>query len=268
MGSSPVHRTGRNPAAQPADREASRAFQPFRHNTRSARAVKQLLRCAFVVAMAQCALSTDTAGQDWSYGMRGGLTVSRFNGLFSSDPLTGYTAGLALGGSFHPIFGAQVELLVTRKTSSAMPEPILTGPVSISTVSLTYLQLPVLGRVFLVPDSDSRVRPMFYGGASFSLLLSCRHSMNGEDPFSNAAPGTAVSCDRNSALSVIIPFAHTHSSDLGLVGGIGVELSVGSRARITVDVRFERGLSAVDHIATPQARTETLTVGVQLSRRM
>jgi len=242
-----------------------------RHQFFAGITMRTTLFCAIVtVLVAQAAMSPVAAGQAWAYGIRGAVTVSRLSGVHSSDPLTGYSAGLVVGGPVYSILGAQAELLLTRKSSSAIPDVVLTGPLPLSTVSFTYLQLPLLGRLSLGSKSDARLRPSAYVGPVLSLLLSCRHSMDSEDPISGASPGTVVSCETRSPpwSSLAVPFGHPRSTDLGLVGGIGVELALGFRASMAIDLRYERGLKSVDLTGIPDARTETFTVGVQLTRTM
>ncbi len=175
---------------------------------------------------------TPPAAAQIKKGVKTGLNISKFGGDFY-----GYTTELKVGfciGGFlqFPLSDAlkiQPELLWTQKGAeidlilleTSSPE-ITTQPLR---VNLDYLEIPVLVKYTL--GSENRMRPIFYIGPAMGIKLNSYASMNGED-YKLADDGFK-------------------GTDFGLIFGLGGSLKRGSDHEMTLEVRYNLGLSSIDN---------------------
>lgn len=108
---------------------------------------------------------------------------------------------------------------------------------------LSYLEMPVLARVDV--GGAGRWRPFVLAGPSFALRVGCRVS-------ANIGPiGVSGACDDNSLISdeplptePIDSGDPVRTTDIGAVGGIGVEGALAGRV-VSVQVRYTQGLRSI-----------------------
>lgn len=220
----------------------------------------------------------------WEFGVKGGLTDSRLRGsqvsLFISEPgvsiggavgnyTRGFTGGVYIRRYFSDFVALQVEAAYVEKGGEG---PIY-GTIDIdvpnvgvfpadvdamATISLDYMEVPVLA-VFTFPhDDDSKVILTASGGAYFAVKT--RSEVNLE--------GTAVAkwvdnSNRTFRLGETYELTNVKRYDIGGIVGIGVEVATGN-VRILFDGRYEFGLVNLDDTGQTDVwnNTFSLTAGV------
>jgi hypothetical protein len=158
-------------------------------------------------------------------GIKVGLNLTNVTGSDVPDNVK-MKIGLAAGGyityAFNDLFAIQPEVLYAMKgykydyTSLITPYAKTTN-----SVKLSYIEIPVLGKVLL--RGNEKFKPNFYAGPAFGFLMSAKNQ------------DTDIKSDLK-------------SMDIGLIGGAGAEIPMGS-GKLTFDVRYEVGLTKIDNTA-------------------
>lgn len=228
-----------------------------------------------------------------SVGVKGGLSVPNIRGS-DTDVLTrGFSSrqgpffGLVLAAPLGPRFSLVAELNYTSQGGqrnglqpitmdmSELPVPpgtMLFADFRNETI-LNYIELPVLGRLIL----GERVRFFVSAGPYVGLLVGHR---------AVTAGASAIFLDEGQTMPVIIPpateplvvdlAADTDVGDslkkwnAGVQGGLGVLYPLG-RGDVTLEARFELGLTTIQRDVTTSGRSRTgaivLAVGYSLPLR-
>ena len=128
------------------------------------------------------------------------------------------------------------------------------------TLSLTYLELPMLLRFGALSNKGSPVRPTFTVGGAMSVLQSC--SLTNLD----AARAEGSGCDQR----IVGPFNEDYGMkrfDVGVVLGVGGEVRVAGGTIVGLEGRYELGLNDIrrdDH----QSHNSTFFVLVNVVPRV
>ena len=169
-----------------------------------------------VGGFALLAASVPAAAQGVGVGIKGGVVFSKFTtDVLKPDSRVGWQAGLFFGGGRESFIGVQTELNWLRKETDYN----LAGT-SFGTVTLDYLQIPVLLRVNAATRSKNGLAIYLIAGPSFEAKIHA--SVTG---FGNPS----------------ISATDFQNFDVGLMFGGGVELS-----RFIIEGRYSKGLLEVD----------------------
>lgn len=106
------------------------------------------------------------------------------------------------------------------------------------TLSLTYLELPMLLRLGALSSTGWPVRPTFTLGGALSVLESC--SLTNLD----AAHAVGSGCDQR----IVSPFSEDYGIrriDVGVILGVGSEVRVAGGTIIGLEGRYELGLTDI-----------------------
>lgn len=184
---------------------------------------------------------------------RVGITVARTQ----SDVVTSYgdntggsypnRAGIAAGISYrHPlrpgILLQPEALLVQRGWTTSQP-----------TLSLTYVEVPVLLRFGALTSERARFRPVLTVGPTLNVLVRCGLTGLG------IARAEGPACSRR----IVEPFVEDYSVrrlDVGALVGVGAEARLTGGTIVGVEGRYERGLLDVRPGAVGDARNSTFFV--------
>jgi hypothetical protein len=198
------------------------------------------------------ALGTSLAvGQlETSYGVKAGLNFATVGGSsvnFTPSMTTQYAIGffdefhLPGGFSIDPEVYYSVKGFNEEMSSSFFGE---TFNIS-ATQTSGYLDIPILVKYYL---PESRVKLNIYAGPSIGFLLNAKVTANQN--------GSSTETDIKDS---------TSSTDVGLVVGAGIILSVGS-VDVPVEIRYDFGLSTLDQSGQTNVynRVVSLLIGVSL----
>jgi len=200
---------------------------------------------------------------DLSAGIKAGLGIANFKGSgvnvtgvvpYTNNSLLGAAGGCALNVKFTDIIGAEVDVLYSMKGSKAegtnswqgydfnFPGVLLTIVTTAEQkYTINYLDIPVLVK-FLVP-LQGRVKPAFFMGPSFNMLLSSKMNQVIDSSFFDSTGITVI----KAPVSIDSTMDRKSSSkplDVGLVVGASAEMEMGP-GDVVVDVRYSFGLSDI-----------------------
>ena len=128
------------------------------------------------------------------------------------------------------------------------------------TLSLTYVEIPILLRLGAVSSEGSPLKPTFTLGAAASILQSC--SLTNLD----LARAEGTGCDQR----IVSPFTEDYRirpTDLGVVFGVGAETRVHGGSVVGVEGRFEFGLNDIRRDAQ-NSHNSTLFILVNVVPRL
>lgn len=195
-----------------------------------------------VVAAAALVSLPITSARAQRLGVIAGGTFSQLHG--ASDIKAKNRNGTMFGASLllpTPAFALQPELLFTNKGSE-----FDLGGVGTRTVSLDYLEIPVLVRFDAAPSSA--LNPHLYVGPSVGFNVGCTVTLSGA-----GVPDSKSDCKRDT-------FLKPATVDWSGVVGAGVDLSLGGFG-LTGGARYGVGLSNINtNSAGDHLRNGTLTI--------
>jgi hypothetical protein len=182
------------------------------------------LAILFVSLLFVLAVNTGTFAQ-LKFGAKAGLNIANIGGDDADN--TDSKIGLVLGGlmsyQFSDMFAVQPEVLYTMK--GATDE----GGGTEYTLSLNYIEIPVLLK-FLIPIQGSgSIVPAIYAGPSIAFNVSAESESESQ--------GRTTTTDLDDWVS---------SVDFGLAFGGSIAFDIGSANQIGADVRYTLGLSSVE----------------------
>lgn len=156
--------------------------------------------------------------------------------------------GVSLRQRLAPAVLLQPELLLVQRGWSDASKP---------TLSLSYVELPLLVRVGALSASGWPVRPVLTFGPTVSLLATC--SLTG------FGPGTRLE-GSGCSQKVVQPYAEDFSIrrfDAGLLAGVGLEVRTKGGTILSFDGRYEYGM--VDIMPGERARSRNGTFFIMFS---
>lgn len=189
------------------------------------------------------------AGQvNVAIGVKGGLNISDVS-VDPEDPADvistrkALVAGAAFSIGVHDAFAIQPELLYSQGGAKLADAA---DPTTAATIETAYFAIPLLAKV-MVPIERSKVRPIFYVGPSLGIRLTC--NVTGE------LGGTSISVDCDDPLVGIA----LKTVNFSILGGAGLEIDAGP-ALVTLEGRYDYGLSDIDEDALTTAKTRVITI--------
>jgi len=159
-------------------------------------------------------------------GLKAGLNIADYKGGWpDTGSKMGFCGGAFITCSINEMFAVQTEFLFSMKGAN-LGEIVRTDEFGImietSTIRevLNYLEIPVLGKLSLLPQN--RVKPNLFAGPSFALKLSGKHKVGSQET----------------------NMENLKDTDYGLVFGGGVDFELGPGG-LTVDARYNLGLTKI-----------------------
>lgn len=209
--------------------------------------------CTILVAVGLLAGSAPAHAQGLSIGAEAGATfadLSVSDGDADLGSQTGFrVAGVARYG-FGGMFGIQTGVGLSQKGAEDTTDPAATA-----NIDLSYIEVPVL-LTLDIPTGPAPVNPRLFAGPQVSFESSCE--LTGE------SGGTSVSLDCADAAF------DTKSTDFSLVLGGGLDFGLAGPLSITVDGRYDLGLTDINDVTDPDPaeiknRTFAISGGLLLS---
>ncbi len=201
--------------------------------------MKSIASCApvAVLVLAAVAMSPAPAAAQ-GLGLGGGLNLSRLVGENQTIVRSEQRTGLNLGGTFSlrlmRALTLQPEVYYSQK-GQEQEFASGTGPSGLATLSLDYVEVPVLAKITL-PGTRS-IRPHIAAGPAFAWNVRCKYDVETES--SNEGGDCA---DNPGALEF-------GKADRGGVAGGGALLSLGVIG-VVLEARVVRGLKRLEEEAT------------------
>lgn len=176
-----------------------------------------------------------------SFGVTGGLNLSKFSGEDINEDMNDMKMGIALGGyaniGITPMFSIQPELLYSMKGSKYTMETAT--DTTERTTKMNYIEMPILFKV--TPPMAGMMSPELFLGPYFGYNITAESEVN----------GTTSDIDSVKAF------------DYGLVAGAGVGFSAGP-GTINLNGRYEMGLSSIDD-SSAEADWKNTNIAIRLS---
>jgi hypothetical protein len=165
-------------------------------------------------------------------GVKGGLNFA--NQSWSDNGSTFTPSGVQL-----PVFGVYFSLRLGKYLASQKGSKF-TEEGYTDQITGSYIEVPVLAKIYVVPEGP--VRPILFAGPAIGFMLSAEEVYDGEsEDISDEVTGT----------------------DFGVVFGGGLEFKAG-RAVLTLDVRYDMGLTDVEASDELQVKNKTVSVMIGL----
>ena len=194
-----------------------------------------------------------------------GVTSARLEGAGEDDDSGGSRIGVSLGGAVTvgvlPNLGMQLGGTYLQKGASigVLADDIINA--FYADVKLDYIELSALAKAGL-PVGGASLHLL--AGPTLSVEIRCTadltYSLGGETVESDSGRDYSdVACaERDYGIGI----ADTEAIEFGVAGGIGTEFPVGVSTRISLDLLYRLGLSAV--FADAKNRAITLHAGVSI----
>lgn len=223
----------------------------------SRRATVSTVVCAALVTFGLLAGPAPAQAQGLSLGVEGGVTfadLSVSDGGADLGSQTGFRiAGVARYG-FGGLWGIQTGVGFAQKGAEDDSDPTATG-----NIDLAYFEVPLL-LTLDIPTGPSPLNPRLFAGPQVSFESKCE--------FSGENGGTSVTfdCDAEDLGEAAID---TKSTDFSLVFGGGLDFGLGGPVALTLDGRYDLGLSDINDIedvgaAEIKNRTFSISAGLLL----
>ena len=174
---------------------------------------------AALVGFLALAMSFDTQAQTkvWSIGPEAGISISKY-GMDASenDSKVGAVGGLFVTYSIVNTFAVTTKFLFYQKGAA-----FNTGDIK---QTLTYFEIPVVGRFFLNKEGD--FRPNIFLGPSFGFLAGATNKIGSNDRV-----------DIDGYKNIYNGF------DFGITGGAGFNFRIMNETYFILDARYTHGIS-------------------------
>jgi len=181
--------------------------------------------------------------QSLAVGVEGGATFSDISvgdGSVNFSNRTGYRLAGILRVGLGPILGIETGVGLTQKGGKLPPSE--SGLANDLNFDLSYVEIPALLSV-TVPTGPAPVSPRFFAGPQLGFQTTC------DVATSIQGIASSVACD---AAALGGGGIQTKSMDLGVVLGGGLDVGLGGPFALTLDGRYEFGLTDIND-ATGQA---------------
>jgi outer membrane protein W len=223
--------------------------------------VKQII-CLFLIFLCVASAASNVYAQKRnrqvvSIGPKVGVNFSNLHGDVSNQAMQpGLSAGAILTYSVVNTFGISVEALYSQKGAKFENAPFSSNQRINFNRRLNYVEVPLLARYFL--NKEGNFRPNVFLGPNFGFKL------NGKDVNREVVSGTAQpDADISNAINPV---------DVGITGGIGLNLRLQESLRALLDVRYTHGISNIADsqltgftVANPTVGNNAITVTLGLS---
>jgi hypothetical protein len=182
-----------------------------------------------ILALIFTALTSISFGQGMQLGLKAGVNFANVVGddVEGAESKTGFAGGLFFMYQFNKLFAIQPEAYYTMK--GATDEQTLAGETAEVTLSLDYIEIPILFKV-LIPIENSPIRPSVFVGPYVGFNSTAKAKLE--------YMGQSVEDD----------IEDIKSTEFGLVFGAGLGFPVGQN-ELGVDFRYELGLTTLDDSA-------------------
>lgn len=182
-----------------------------------------------ILALIFTALTSVSFGQGMQLGLKAGVNFSNLVGddIEGAESKTGFVGGLFFMYQFNKLFAIQPEAYYTMK--GATDEQVILGETADLTISLDYIEIPILFKV-LIPIENSPIRPSVFVGpyVGFNSTAKAKLEYMGDSQEED--------------------IEDVKSTDFGLVFGAGLGFPVGTN-EVGVDFRYGLGLTTLDDSA-------------------
>ena len=182
-----------------------------------------------ILALIFTALTSISFGQGMQLGLKAGVNFANVVGddVEGAESKTGFAGGLFFMYQFNKLFAIQPEAYYTMK--GATDEQTLAGETAEVTLSLDYIEIPILFKV-LIPIENSPIRPSVFVGPYVGFNSTAKAKLE--------YMGQSVEDD----------IEDIKSTEFGLVFGAGLGFPVGTN-EVGVDFRYGLGLTTLDDSA-------------------
>lgn len=182
-----------------------------------------------ILALIFTALTSISFGQGMQLGLKAGVNFANVVGddVEGAESKTGFAGGLFFMYQFNKLFTIQPEAYYTMK--GATDEQTLAGETAEVTLSLDYIEIPILFKV-LIPIENSPIRPSVFVGPYVGFNSTAKAKLE--------YMGQSVEDD----------IEDIKSTEFGLVFGAGLGFPVGTN-EVGVDFRYGLGLTTLDDSA-------------------
>ena len=179
-----------------------------------------------LLALIFTALTSVTFSQGMQLGLKAGVNFANVVGddVDGVDSKTGFVGGLFFMYQFNKLFAIQPEAYYTMK--GATDEEAFAGETAELTISLDYIEIPILFKV-LIPIENSPIRPSVFLGPYVAFNTTAKQKLE--------YMGESQEADIDDV----------NPTDFGLVFGAGLGFPVGQN-EAGVDFRYGLGLSSLD----------------------
>jgi len=165
-----------------------------------------------------------------TFGVKGGLNYSNLSfsppaDIFTNQKyLKSFSGGAFLTINLGPI-GFQPEVLYSRRGFEFSGTDQISGPYQVQ-ILLDYLEIPLLLRLNIIPLGP--IKAYVFGGPSYGYLQKAK--------FKETSQNSQTTEDIKSDFK---------SSSVAAVGGLGLDLKIPMLFKITLDARYNYGLSNI-----------------------
>jgi hypothetical protein len=206
--------------------------------------------CAAVLTFGLVAMATPVEAQGLAVGVEGGATFSNFSVSGSTVNLSNRT-GLRLAGVVRygfGLLGLESGLVMAQK--GAVEPASVTGLSSDLAFHVNYIEVPLL-LTLQIPTGPAPIHPRVFAGPQVGFQNTCSLSA------SITGVTGSVACDSPTFGTTSL----TNSTDFGLVFGGGLDFPLGGPLALTVDGRYDLGLSNINGVSgTGSMKNRSFTV--------
>jgi hypothetical protein len=180
----------------------------------------------FILVLIFAAFTSVSFGQGMQLGLKAGVNFANVVGddVDGVDSKTGFAGGLFFMYQFNKLFAIQPEAYYTMK--GATDEEAILGETATLTISLDYIEVPILFKV-IIPIENSPIRPSVFVGPYVAFNTTAKQKLE--------YMGESQEAD----------IEDVASTDFGLVFGAGLGFPVGTN-EVGVDFRYGLGLTSLD----------------------
>lgn len=203
------------------------------------------------LAVALLAVAGPAQAQDLSLGAEAGVTFADFD-VSEDDADLGSRTGFRVAGvlryGFGGMWGIQTGVGYAQKGAEDESAPDFT-----STFELAYIEIPAF-LTLDIPTGPSPLNPRLFAGPQVSFESSCEISGEGE------GVSATVDCDAEELGEFGFD---TKSADFSLVFGGGLDFGLGGPLALTLDGRYDLGLTDIndiDEAAATEIKNRTFSV--------
>lgn len=214
--------------------------------------------CAALVSLGLLAGAGPAHAQGLSLGVEGGATFADLD-VSDGDADLGSQTGFRVAGvaryGFGGMFGVQTGVGYSQKGAEDDTDPTAT-----TNIDLSYIEVPVL-LTLDIPTGPAPVSPRLFAGPQVSFESTCELGIE--------SGGTSVNVDCDDP-SVGEAALDTKSTDVSLVFGGGLDFGLGGPLSVTLDGRYDLGLTDINDVEDATAvevknRTFAVSAGLLLA---